>query len=266
MTVSIHVPATARFVAFRPLELAIVDGQMLSLRNVTLVWHVGESGTGEKVPVGDRLRVLGLFSMPEGAEALNLRRERHRLARLTHEIATVHQRAIDLRILQYGVTRQILRDVAEDGEGWDIVHVSGHGLAGGVLLELEDGTTDRVSSTELGDLLEPMADRVKLITISTCMSAAVTAAEHLQLLGLVPAEVSISTKGAARSISLVGAAYPPVPALAMIWSVGSTARRLPCGSRSRMISPSRSRSGCTSCSLPSASRSRARSAWPCPLW
>ncbi len=35
--------------------------------------------------------------------------------------------AIELNVLQYGVTKDALQDALAGGEGWDIVHFSGHG-------------------------------------------------------------------------------------------------------------------------------------------
>ena len=43
--------------------------------------------------------------------------------------------AVDLHVLQYGVTRERLRDVLEQGEGWDVIHFSGHGMPGALVLE-----------------------------------------------------------------------------------------------------------------------------------
>jgi len=108
----------------RPLELAHVDGKPLAVQDVTLVMEAGCSASVS--PVGDRLRVLGLFSLPEGKRSLNLRRERQELVRLIDGIAATGK-AADVRVLQYGVTREALRDVLADGEGWDVVHISGHG-------------------------------------------------------------------------------------------------------------------------------------------
>ena len=35
-----------------------------------------------------------------------------------------------MRVLQYGVTRERLRDVLKEDEGWDVIHISGHGAPG----------------------------------------------------------------------------------------------------------------------------------------
>jgi len=79
-----------------------------------------------------------------------------------------------------------LVDRVEEGEGWDAVHFSGHGLAGGLVLEREDGSQDRVATGELVGLLRPVRERLKLVTLSSCESAAATAAETLRLLGITP--------------------------------------------------------------------------------
>ena len=139
-----------------------------------------------KNPVGARLRMLAVFSLPDGQDALNLRRERFELARLVHEIARVHGKAVELRVLQYGATRQRLENALLEQAGWDVVHLSGHGLAGGLYLEDDTGRPDEITSGELVDLLDLGGEQIKLVTLSACESAAVTATEHLRLLGLGP--------------------------------------------------------------------------------
>ena len=105
----------------------------------------------------------------------------------------MHGKAVELRVLQYGATRQRLEDALLEQAGWDVVHLSGHGLAGGLVLEDEAGPPDRITSEELVDLLDLGGEQIKLVTLSACESAAVTATEHLRLLGLAP-----SRKDAAR--------------------------------------------------------------------
>ena len=188
VTVRVVVPQEARIIAFLPLECAIVAGRPLALQQVGLVFDVGEapSLTEPKRPVGDRLRILGLFSLPEGTSALNLRKERYGLFRLVERLASTHHTALELKVVQYGVTRARLREVVEDPGGWDILHLSGHGRAGSVALEKLDGSLDLIKTDQLVGLLEPLAARVKLVTVSSCSSAAL-AAEQLHLLGFGPA-------------------------------------------------------------------------------
>jgi hypothetical protein len=183
-TVRVVVPEEAKALLFWPLELAHVNGKPLALQDVTLVMEGGDTAEGpDSVPADGRLRVLGLFSLPEGGQPLNLRRERFELVQLVRGIAAAGRRA-DVRVLQYGVTRRRLEDVLEEAEGWDVIHVSGHGMPGELLLEKEDGTPDAVSSEALADMLDLATERVKLVTLSACWSAAVTAKEQRRLLGL----------------------------------------------------------------------------------
>jgi CHAT domain len=189
-TVRVVVPPGAEALLFRPLELAHAGGRPLSVQAVTFVMEAGTSDGLKPAPVGERLRMLGLFSLPEGGKSLNLRRERQALVQLVQEIA-VTGKAADLRVLQYGVTRDRLRGLLEEAEGWDIIHVSGHGTPGELLLETPAGKPDQVPAAELADLLEPARPRLKLVTVAACWSAAVTAAEQRRQLGLpIPDEAN----------------------------------------------------------------------------
>jgi tetratricopeptide (TPR) repeat protein len=190
--VRVVVPQEARIVAFYPLECAIVAGRPLALQRVGLVFDVGggPAVAEPKRPVGERLRILGLFSLPEGTSALGLRKERVGLSRLVKTIADTNHTAVELKVVQYGVSRARLREIVEDADGWDILHLSGHGRAGTVLLEELDGSSDPITTGELSGLLEPLAKRVKLVTVSSCSSAALTA-EQLSLLGFAAAAPAI---------------------------------------------------------------------------
>jgi hypothetical protein len=182
MTVRVVVPEGAGELLLRPLELAHVNGKPLAVQDVTLVMQVNPDDP-DPCSVGTRLRVLGLFSLPDGGQPLNLRRERHSLVRVIRAVAAVGK-AADVRVLQYGVTRERLRDVLEESEGWDIIHISGHGMPGELLLETLDGRPDRVTAADLADLLDLAREHVKLVTVAACWSAALTAAEQRRLLGL----------------------------------------------------------------------------------
>jgi CHAT domain len=192
-TVRVVVPEGAEELLFRPLGFAHANGRPLSVQDITLVMDIRTSGgncapettpgSWGGVPQGGRLRVLGLFSLPEGGQPLNLRRERHALVRLIRRIAATGK-AAEVRALQYGVTRDRLRDVLEEAEGWDVIHISGHGVPGELLLEITAGGPDPVSAEDLAGLLDLARERVKLVTLSACWSAAVTAAGQRRLLRL----------------------------------------------------------------------------------
>jgi hypothetical protein len=178
VTVRVIVPESARELLLRPLELAHVDGSPIALQDVTLVMQTLGEGVDSTVPaMRRRLRVLGLFSLPTGQRALNLRQERQALVRLFSAIPT----ASEVRAVQYGVTRARLKEVLAEPEGWDLVHVSGHGAPGELVLEYEDGSPDPISGAELAMLLGLARGRLRLVTVSSCWSAATT---RRQLLGL----------------------------------------------------------------------------------
>ena len=107
-----------------------------------------------RLPVGERLRVLGLFSLPEGGRPLNLRRERHSLVQLIEGIAAAGK-AADVRVLQYGVTRDAAAGRAGRGRGLGHHPRLRARPPGELLLETAAGQPDRVTAADLADLLDP---------------------------------------------------------------------------------------------------------------
>jgi CHAT domain len=182
-TVHVVLPTGASDLAFLPLELAHANNKPLAVQGVTLVTQLGPEDGRNPDPVAGRLRVLGLFSLPEGGQALNLRRERHALVDLIRGINATGK-AADVRVLQYGVTRASLQDVLAEGEGWDVVHISGHGAPGTLVLETAEGTPDPIDAATLATMLEAAQGRLKLVTVAACWSAGLTTAEQRRLLGL----------------------------------------------------------------------------------
>jgi tetratricopeptide (TPR) repeat protein len=199
VTVRVVVPDGAEGLLFWPLQLAYAEGRPLAVQDVTLVMETaGDDSVDQVIQMGSRLRVLGLFSLPEGGQALNLRREHHALVRLVNRIAA-RGKAAEVRVLQYGVSRDRLQDVLEEAEGWDVVHISGHGAPGELLLETAAGAPDTVTAAELADILGPARESIKLVTVSACWSAAVTAADQRRLLGLPVAEARPPKRAAGSS-------------------------------------------------------------------
>jgi CHAT domain len=184
VTVRVSVPAGLEHVLGWPLELAQVGGVPLAARGeVTLVYDAAGPGGMGKEPVGEALRVLAVFSQPDRTGVLALRRERYALTRLIREIAAPG-RAVELRVVQYGVTRDRLARIVREAPGWDVLHLSGHGTAGAFLLEGADGSPDLVPAAELVGLLRAARRRVKLAVLSACESAAGMTARTLRLIGL----------------------------------------------------------------------------------
>src|SRR6202012_6081408 len=108
---------------------------------------------------------------------------RYSLVQLIRGIAA-GGKAADVRVLQYGVTRERLGARLQEDEGWDVIHISGHGAPGELLLEDVAGRPDKVTAADLADLLDLARERVSLVTVAACWSAAVTAPEQRRLLGL----------------------------------------------------------------------------------
>ena len=91
---------------------------------------------------------------------------------------------MELRVVQYGVTRERLAEIADDGDGWDVLHLSGHGAGRGVRC-WRTPTARRIwCRRPTWWLLRPARRRVKLAVVSACESAAAATAETLRLLGL----------------------------------------------------------------------------------
>lgn len=217
VTVRVRLPEEAAGLLYRPFELGYVNGAPLAVQDVSFILDATQPPTGgRKTDVGDTLRMLAVFSLPTDASALGLRRERHALKRLITTIAQTQGKAIELRIVQYGVTRETLRTVLEDGEGWDVMHFSGHGLPAGLLLEKPDSTRDPVSVRDLERLLRPARPRLKLVTLSACESAAPTLQETLRWLKLYEPERSeAAPAGAGLMVETTGnVSAEPLPALA----------------------------------------------------
>ncbi|TVZ98013.1 CHAT domain-containing protein [Streptomyces sp. BK340] len=179
-------PGPGQMLAYRPWQAARVHGRTLAESKVTFVTDPLGRPPTEKRPVGEKLRMLAVFSLPEDTTALNLRRERYALARLVNDIAKTNGRAVELRVLQYGATRRRLEAALLEAEGWDVLHMSGHGLPAGLVLEDDTGRRDLIETDDLVDLIGAASDHLKLITLSACESAALTAEDHLRLLGLTP--------------------------------------------------------------------------------
>ena len=143
VTVRVVVPERAGFVLSWPLELAHAGGRPLAARgDVTLAYDLapdpagGGPGRGRWGRAAGRgLRMLAVFSLPTATSVLALRRERFELARLVRRIAARQRRRVELTVVQYGATRERLAAVAEAGDGWDVLHLSGHGGRGQFLLE-----------------------------------------------------------------------------------------------------------------------------------
>ena len=189
--VQVRLPASAQNLLFRPFELAHLGGKPLAERGLRLIYtvaHAHEQTPGHAAPKDggphETLRVLGVFSLPRDATPLNLRQERYRLQQLVRRFVRTGNRAVELRLLQYGATRQLLTDLLQEAPGWDVLHFSGHGLEGELILEKPDGAADRIDAAELVKLLRPARARLKLLMLSACYSGAADVRAARRQIGL----------------------------------------------------------------------------------
>jgi hypothetical protein len=163
--VRVLVPPEAERLLVLPLEIAHARSKPLSQQGVSLIFEVTGDPARPATPVGERLRILALFSLPPVGSPLNLRRERQMLRKLVRRLVGNSRLAVELRVLQYGVTRDTLREALEDGEGWDVIHFSGHGLPGALVLETPGGQSDLLTSAEVNELLWLVGQRVELVIL-----------------------------------------------------------------------------------------------------
>jgi len=184
VVVRIVVPPEAEQLLVLPIELAHMSGKPIGLLGVSVVFEVAGDRRSQDVPVGERLRILALFSLPPAGSPLNLRRERQAVQTLVRGLVGAGGLAVDLRVLQYGVTRDSLERALTTGDGWDVVHFSGHGVPGALILEKPDGQPDPTSSTDMARLLRQAGPRLKLVVLSACLSAAVSIEQTLKWIGV----------------------------------------------------------------------------------
>ena len=209
ITVRVVVPQAAEQLLVMPLEIAHARGKPLARQDVSLVFESPGAAPPASAPIGDRLRMLAVFSLPPAGSPLNLRRERQMLRALVHSLAGSGS-AIELRVLQYGVTRDSLRDVLQDGGGWDLLHFSGHGLPGSLVLEKPDGRRDPISGSEVADLLRQSGRRLKLVVLSSCLSAAASIAQTLSWLNIETARTEAAAGEPAGATDQAPDAAPTV--------------------------------------------------------
>jgi hypothetical protein len=193
VTVRVRSPAGAEDLALRPFEAAIVDGETLADAHVAMVHEVeGDTQRPDGPQSVGALRILAVFSLPPVGSPLNLRAERRALRDTVAALQGGGRRAaIELRTLQYGATRETLQSALQEGDGWDIVHFSGHGGRGRLALERRDGEIDPLSAEDLAGLLREHRGRLKLVTLSACHSGAGSLAAILANLGLDPTALGL---------------------------------------------------------------------------
>ncbi|MCE7985852.1 MAG: CHAT domain-containing protein, partial [Caldilinea sp. CFX5] len=224
LTVQVNVPAAAHELLLRPFELAcFADSKSFRAAGVRFVYALEGMAVAapDREPPAAALRILAAFSLPVAANPLNLRRERYGLQRLVRELNQTRGLAVELRVLQYGATRDHLQAALEEGAGWDIIHLSGHGAQGELLLEDDRGGSATIDANELGDLLDLARARLKLLILDACYSGA---GNHAAARAQVGLETPPLRQEGAEGAAVAETAPTGLPSLAQ-----SLAERLGCG-------------------------------------
>lgn len=183
--VEVVLPEEAEALMAYPFELACLEsGRDFVDAGIRFSYRLEAQRPPQTSNRREALRILAVFSLPTQVSPLNLRRERYKLQKLVRQLRQIERKAVALRIIQYGATRDTLRDALEDGKGWDVVHLSGHGEQGMLLLEDESGRPAKINTDSLGDLLSLTAPRLQLVTLAACYSGAGTHAAVRRELGL----------------------------------------------------------------------------------
>ena len=137
---------------------------------------------------------------------------------------------MELRVLQYGATRGTLQEALEEAEGWDIIHLSGHGQQGELLLEDDRGGSDTIDADKLGELLDLAQARLKLLILDACYSGVGSQAAAREQVGLERAPVRQEGTEGAELAQTAGTALPGLAqALSQRLDCAALAMRYPVG-------------------------------------
>jgi hypothetical protein len=170
VTVRLH-PRQQQLLA-APLELALVDGKSLAAAGAIFTYSLSGREPAGEPPA--QTRILAVFPLPSDSAQLGLRAERLALQSVAARAAAAGM-PVTLTCLQYGVTRQALRDLLAQHE-YEIVHVGGHGGHEGLMLTTESGAQDFVTATELLEMLGPQRGKTRLVVLGACDTGANKAA------------------------------------------------------------------------------------------
>ena len=168
---TIHLTGDDLHILQLPLELISISGIPVWQTGISIRYLIEGARTRERATSpGDPFRLLGIFSLPVGSTALSLRRERQVIAQIVEQ-ANELGRWVEFRPVQFSGTESYLARIIGDRAGWDAIHVSSHGLPGGVVIEADDGSPQVVGIRRLTSLLGNANSRLKLVTLSSCSSA-----------------------------------------------------------------------------------------------
>ncbi len=181
VTIRVALPPPAVGLLAMPLELADLGDGPLALHGAVFSYvPQAYAPAGNRAEQGAEVRVLAVFALPETSSALGLVQERRTLTRIARDDPLSRgERPVDLRVLQYGATKDMVRRSLDEPEGWDVIHLAGHGGPGRLYLENENGGQETVEAEELLRWLAPCCGRTRLVVLSACESGVARAARIL---------------------------------------------------------------------------------------
>jgi hypothetical protein len=161
-------------------EIAEAGGSPLVLhRNVAVYRLVGGLGTAPAHKVRGPLRLLVAIASPETADAELLDYEAE-LARIVAAVEPARRRGeAYVRVLNEGSLAAIYAALAEDPEGFHVLHLSCHARPGELLLEDADGQPDLVTAQRLLAEGVPAGADLPMVVLSGCSTGLAAREERL---------------------------------------------------------------------------------------
>ncbi len=162
-------------------EIAGVGGSPLVLhRNVAAYRLVGGLGTAPAHRVRGPLRLLVAIASPETADAELLDYEAE-LARIVAAVEPARRRGeAYVRVLNEGSLAAISAALAEDPEGFHVLHLSCHARPGELLLETPGGEPDLVTAQRLLDEGVPAGADLPMVVLSGCSTGLAARQQRLR--------------------------------------------------------------------------------------
>ena len=148
-------------------------------RNVALYRLVGGLGTAPAHRVRGPLRLLVAIASPETADAELLDYEAE-LARIVAAVEPARRRGeAYVRVLNEGSLAAISAALAEDPEGFHVLHLSCHARPGELLLETPGGQPDLVTAQRLLEEGVPAGADLPMVVLSGCSTGLAARQERL---------------------------------------------------------------------------------------
>ena len=197
--VELMVVSESRELLSIPFEAArLANGVVPALQGgVRMVRRMAGVTPQTTVPLAGPLKILVAVGAPDEGKTLNLVLENEReLQSILDSVGKARESGnAYVRILNVGSLKEIGKALGE--QAYHVLHISGHGTAGSIELEDEDGNAERASAAELAGVILNSGYQVPLVVLSSCLSGAagsetVGLAEGLLRHG-VPAVVAMQT-------------------------------------------------------------------------